>query len=501
MKSKNAKKGTPPSSRKAGSKEENLEQYGVWVKVEPEEVDQPEEDEAQEPMSDSGDEDLFDLPDFDSTDEAEISTEEENLLKDLEEDSSPDSDDFSLPDEETDAGESEELPEFDLEDLEDIELPDEQLSLEEEISAADFGSEEPESEEPSDLTFDDLDETETKPGTEAATEDLDLEESEAFDLEPEFDIEAEDLDLEDETSSEPESEGLPSFDLPESETPMDMPELGDLGLDEEPLDEDLPELEVEEPPAEDQETEAASDIDDLSELEKELVGPQVVEAPQEQISDVSRALETITEELRAIKAVISDLKSELVVIKQESENEVEIGLPAEEEEGFFDEEEDETIALTGSELDNILQTAEITEEEAEQSAAAIEEPESLTEKDDILSFGVLDGQDAEEPDETAEEAEDLSPEILSQGLADIDLSDEADEGPAVEIEGDTPDLEIETAGEVPPQGEPAKDDLRSVLEYLDKLLGGLPDEKIREFSRSQQFQTYKKLFRELGLKR
>ena len=34
---------------------------------------------------------------------------------------------------------------------------------------------------------------------------------------------------------------------------------------------------------------------------------------------------------------------------------------------------------------------------------------------------------------------------------------------------------------------------------MDQLLENLPEEKIEEFARSEQFSTYKKLFKELGL--
>lgn len=44
-----------------------------------------------------------------------------------------------------------------------------------------------------------------------------------------------------------------------------------------------------------------------------------------------------------------------------------------------------------------------------------------------------------------------------------------------------------------------KNDVKSVLLYMDKLLESLPDEKIREFAASEQFETYKKLFDKLGL--
>jgi hypothetical protein len=44
-----------------------------------------------------------------------------------------------------------------------------------------------------------------------------------------------------------------------------------------------------------------------------------------------------------------------------------------------------------------------------------------------------------------------------------------------------------------------KDEVRSVLSYLDKLLESLPEEKIEEFAKSEHFETYKRLFEELGL--
>ena len=48
-------------------------------------------------------------------------------------------------------------------------------------------------------------------------------------------------------------------------------------------------------------------------------------------------------------------------------------------------------------------------------------------------------------------------------------------------------------------GERLKSEIRSVLSYLDKLLDSLPEAKIEEFARSEYFDTYKKLFEELGL--
>jgi len=44
-----------------------------------------------------------------------------------------------------------------------------------------------------------------------------------------------------------------------------------------------------------------------------------------------------------------------------------------------------------------------------------------------------------------------------------------------------------------------KTDIKSVLLYLDQLLASLPEEKIEEFASSEYYDTYKKLFEELGL--
>jgi pilus assembly protein FimV len=44
-----------------------------------------------------------------------------------------------------------------------------------------------------------------------------------------------------------------------------------------------------------------------------------------------------------------------------------------------------------------------------------------------------------------------------------------------------------------------KEEIKSVLGYMDQLLESLPEEKIEEFAKSEYFSIYKKLFEELGL--
>ncbi|MDR0708756.1 MAG: hypothetical protein LBF77_01660, partial [Spirochaetaceae bacterium] len=44
-----------------------------------------------------------------------------------------------------------------------------------------------------------------------------------------------------------------------------------------------------------------------------------------------------------------------------------------------------------------------------------------------------------------------------------------------------------------------REELKTVLTYMDQLLESLPEEKIEEFAKSEYFDTYKKLFEDLGL--
>ena len=84
--------------------------------------------------------------------------------------------------------------------------------------------------------------------------------------------------------------------------------------------------------------------------------------------------------------------------------------------------------------------------------------------------------------------------------------------PAVQEEVDIPSLPTPKAAPAPHAAPPlhvGKDafkipselklELRNILSYMDQLLESLPEEKIEEFAKSTYFDSYKKLFKELGL--
>ncbi|MCX7656584.1 MAG: hypothetical protein N2Z76_08680 [Treponemataceae bacterium] len=135
-------------------------------------------------------------------------------------------------------------------------------------------------------------------------------------------------------------------------------------------------------------------------METQQHKPKTVEEKEEKIGSKGEGSDLSTQLLMKIAEEIASIKSELATLKEELSH---FKTPAETHEekeretsprGFFEEEEDEKIALTGDELDNILNTAEFTEEtgsdiaeneileESEQPQEALfEEKVNLPEKD------------------------------------------------------------------------------------------------------------------------
>lgn len=137
-------------------------------------------------------------------------------------------------------------------------------------------------------------------------------------------------------------------------------------------------------------------IDDVSAFEADLAESSEEEEPMGIPEGSQSILQKIEEDLLTIKQELAVLKSEISSLRggttpAQGEERQKEGEP-----GFFAEDEDETIALTGDELDNILNTADITEETGEPTAVP-EEPElvsetsapeieSLIDKDNILEL-------------------------------------------------------------------------------------------------------------------
>jgi hypothetical protein len=185
-------------------------------------------------------------------------------------------------------------------------------------------------------------------------------------------------------------------------------------------------------------------------------------APDTGESGVStQILLQIVKELSSIKTELSDLKRELISVKGEAPRE-EGG--AQSPGGFFDESDDEKIALTGAEMDNILHTASFTEETGSDAVdgAAVGEPEVQAEPQpetieiDMDEFGsepAITPENEELPEEDipglsgdllAGLETELSPEpsIVDQSIADHFIENLSEDSPALASTGESPIEEI-----------------------------------------------------------
>lgn len=189
-------------------------------------------------------------------------------------------------------------------------------------------------------------------------------------------------------------------------------------------------------------------------------------------------------------------------------------------------EEDEAITLTTDELTSIIGDLPPGEDLDEMDQVIQEQAEE--EFWDPQEEPILEAMQTEEESDAGFD-EIVAPKAPSLGIQDdmddstsvIDLDEYADEGglsPKEQLrslpsEANVPsplpsptanegDSELSGKADAKVQGsgsELSPEDKKKVLTYLDNLLGNLPDDLIREFSKSNYFDLYKKMMKEIGL--
>ncbi|MBQ9622052.1 MAG: hypothetical protein IJR39_01765, partial [Treponema sp.] len=163
---------------------------------------------------------------------------------------------------------------------------------------------------------------------------------------------------------------------------------------------------------------------------------------------------------------------------------------------FDDNEDDADATLSADELANITADSSMTEEAGEEIVE--EEPvaeESIEEPEESAESNIPDVSDIL-GDTSSSEEEESSGISISEGELDNLLSSEAalaeQNRKLAEEEEKAEPVHSSIPGDL-------QKEIKSVLSYMDQLLENLPEEKIAEFAQSEQFETYKKLFKELGL--
>jgi pilus assembly protein FimV len=219
---------------------------------------------------------------------------------------------------------------------------------------------------------------------------------------------------------------------------------------------------------------------------------------------------------------------------------------------FFDSDADEPIALSADELDGIAATAEI--EDAPEAAPLAELPPEGMDAEGTASPG-MDGSGPEDSMDAAPDATTPDPMAIDSRYADVDHLDEAPAAPAdgdedgpIALSTDELDGIVADSREVTPEAPmmplshmdsgadepsladnvdkpatvfeedldaatlihedehaassapaPDTEELKSVMTYLDNLLGELPDDVIEKFAQSEYFKMYQKIMDKLGL--
>jgi len=130
------------------------------------------------------------------------------------------------------------------------------------------------------------------------------------------------------------------------------------------------------------------------------------------------------------------------------------------------------------------------EDQIDFSGAVIDEPD--------LSSQLIENPVMEPAIENISIDVDMEEPLLTESSGSDDFVFEVEETMELPVR-DTPigDISMDDGGDEIPSN--LKTELKTVLSYMDQLLESLPEEKIEEFARSEYFETYKKLFEELGL--
>ncbi|QQO07970.1 hypothetical protein [Breznakiella homolactica] len=392
-----------------GSSDE-LDEYGVWVKSEPQDLSSVNSD--IQDTADSTIADTEELPDLDL--DSDLSFLDQTEV--LDDDSGKSGDDSDFDDF------SDLTVSFEDTGSEDGEAAGAEDATEDDFSFdASFDLDTPETDDESSFTEismnDFLDESDTEKAETTPENDTESPDTDIPDLDIDFnDLEeldtSLDFDTEDSGTDQDEDSGI-SMDLGDDFS-SDLPDMPDLALDED----DTAEAKSSEDAGI---SEADIDFDDVAAFGQELQSSDsspeeepahAAETPKADLS--TELLVKIADELSSIKAELSSLKQELAAYTEHEGAEPAEAADKGDNRGFFDEEDDDKISLTGDELDNILNTADFTEEAGQDATVSLE-------NDDFPSFDI-DSVDTltvpdEESDITAGKSDDFmvdEPDILTE---------------------------------------------------------------------------------------
>ncbi len=249
-------------------------------------------------------------------------------------------------------------------------------------------------------------------------------------------------------------------------------------------------------PTEFDETSAAADASDEPQDAGEFpdvndILDSVDLAPPEEEIELDSPVQEITLEETPDQTDTIDLDLDLGTAEEPEEPEEQEPLPV------FEGSDDEIEALASMDIDAELADIEELEDMSAPPPADAEPSEDTAPLDAEYLDEIPQTDEAREdraeegPDSTADEMS------LDEPFIDEPVIEESP-GPAA-TDAEEPESVAPLPDDATPIPENLKGELRSVLNYMDKLLESLPEEKIQEFAASEHFKVYRRLFEELGL--
>ena len=276
--------------------------------------------------------------------------------------------------------------------------------------------------------------------------------------------------------------------------------------------------------AESHPADADSDYKPETEGEKLLDSNPVFNVEAAPITSLPEDLSYLDDQSEVTDENIELIGEDSAAEQEETElEEVEEAEPADDEADFEDINIESFDIPSEQEIEVPLSEAEpVTEQE--QPASETDERQTIHElqKDEDFPNPFADGSTADKAEITEEIVEE--PFIADVPAVEPETEPESSEAPIEELtavsEDVVPELEPEAENESVSEESKQetllqaaakkraaavsiplelKNEIKSVLSYMDQLLEALPEKKIEEFAKSEYFETYKHLFEELGI--
>lgn len=221
-------------------------------------------------------------------------------------------------------------------------------------------------------------------------------------------------------------------------------------------------------------------------------------------------LHTETQEDDILKIQDEDLVKKIVPDSEVEEKEQEL----EEEGGTIEthlpplsevEAEDETISLTPEELEGIISNEEI-EEISDQLSEEFDEQKDAVSEQELESIEIPEPiiEENEESEESKKSEENETISLTDDELHNIldDVTENISSEPTIpepEIYEVPSENREQLADNLQKETGLKKEELKKIISYLDSLFDKLPEEAIREFSKSEYFNLYKKVIEVLEI--